>query len=78
MNSLKEGLLSTAEEVLGRQKKKILSGVKTEVLELCDRRRQLRQQKHTSTEAGLEYSKVNRKVRKKMSAAKEGWTGEQN
>ena len=30
-----------------------------QVLDLCDQRRQLRQQKHTNIEAGLEYRKVN-------------------
>ena len=70
-NSLKEGLLSTAEEVLGRQRKNIQPRVTNEVLDLCDPRRQLKQQKCTrSTEAGLEYRNVNRKVRK-MKAAKE-------
>ena len=34
MNSLKEGLLSTAEEVLGRQRKKIQPWVTHEVLDL--------------------------------------------
>ena len=31
----------------------------------------------TNTDAGLEYRKVNREVRKKMTAAKEEWTEEQ-
>ena len=31
---------------------------------------QLKQQKYTGTEAGLEYRKANREVRKKMKAAK--------
>ena len=35
-NSLKEGLLSTAEEVLGRQRKKIQLWIATNVLDLCD------------------------------------------
>ena len=35
------------------------------------------QQKYASTEAGLEYRKVNREVRRKMKAAKEEWIGEQ-
>ena len=51
--------------------------IHSEVLDLCDQRRQLKQQKYTSTEAGLEYRKVNRDVRKKMKAANEEWTGEQ-
>ena len=55
-NSLKEMPLSTAEEVLGRQRKKIQPWVTNEVLELCDQRRQLKQQKYTITDAGLEYS----------------------
>ena len=74
---VKEGLLSTAEQVLGRQRKKIQPWVTSEVLDLCDQRRRLKQQKYTSTEAGLEYGKVNREVRKKMKAAKEEWIEEQ-
>ena len=35
-----------------------------------------KQQKYTSTEAGLGYRKVNREVRKKMKAAKEEWIKE--
>ena len=55
VNSLKEGLLSTVEEVLGRQRKKIQPWVTNEVLDLCDQRRQLKQQRYTSIESGLEY-----------------------
>ena len=33
--------------------------------------------KYTSTEAGLEYRKVNREARRRMQAAKEEWTEEQ-
>ena len=40
-------------------------------------RRQLKQQKYTSTEAGLKNRKVNREVRKKMKVAKEEWIEEQ-
>ena len=69
-NSLKEGLFSTAEEVLGRQGKKIQPWVTNEVLDLCHQRQQPKQQKYTSTEAGLEYRKVNREVRKKGRGSK--------
>ena len=48
-----------------------------EVLDLRDERRQLKQQKYTSTEAGLEDVKMNREVRKKTVAAKEEWIEEQ-
>ena len=80
MNSLKpvkEVILSTVEEVLGKSGKKTLSWVRNKVLNQCDQRRQLRQQKYPSTKAGLEYRNVNREVRKKMKAAKEEWTEEQ-
>ena len=52
-NSLKEMLLSTAKEILRNQKKKIQPLVTNEVLDLCDQKWPLRQQKHTSTEAGV-------------------------
>ena len=44
-NSPKEMLLSTAEQVLGKQKKKNQFWVTNEVLDLCDQRR------HLSTQA---------------------------
>ena len=56
-SSLKEGQLSTAEEVLWRQRKKIEPWVTNELLDLCDQRRQLKQQKYTNTEAALESGK---------------------
>ena len=46
-------------------------------MDLCDQKRQLKQRKYTSTEAGLEYRKVNREVKRKTKAAKEEWTEEQ-
>ena len=51
--------------------------IHSEVLDLCDQRRQLKQQKYISSKAGLEYRKVNREVRKKIKAAKEEWIEEQ-
>ena len=74
-NSVKEGLLATTEGVLGRQRTKIQPWVTNEVLDRSDQREQLNQ-KYTSTEAGLEYGKVNRELRGKMKAAKEKWTDE--
>ena len=69
VNSLKEGLLATAEGVLWRQRTKIQLWVTNKVLDLSDQRQQLKQ-KYTSTEAVLECRKVNREVRRKMKAAK--------
>ena len=75
-NSVKEGLLATTEGVLGRQRTKIQPWVTNEVLDRSDQREQLKQ-KYTSTEAGLECRKVNRKVRREIKAAKEEWIEEQ-
>ena len=66
-------LVSTAEEVLGKQRKKIHPWVTNEVLDLCDQRLQLKLQKYANTETGLEHKQVNREVRKKMKAVKVGW-----
>ena len=75
-NSLKEGLLSTAKGVLRRQKKRIQPWVTNEVLDLYDQRRHLKEQKYTSTDAGHEYRKVKKEVRKKTKAAEEEWIEE--
>ena len=37
----------------------------------------MKQHTYTSTEAGLEYRKVNGEVKKKLKAAKKEWTEEQ-
>ena len=76
-NNLKEVLHATAEEDLGRQRKKIQPLITNEVLDSCDQKLQMKQQEYTSTEARLEYRKANRKARKKMKAAKEEWIEEQ-
>ena len=76
-NSLKEVLLSTAEKVRRKEKKKIQPWATNEVLNMCDQRRKLKQLRYTSTEVGQGYRKLNREIRKKMKAAKEQWTEEQ-
>ena len=60
-----------------RQRKKIQPWVTNEVLDLCEQKWQLKQQRHTRTEAGLRHRKVNKEVRNKMKTAKEEWTEEQ-
>ena len=47
-NSLKPVLLSTAGELFGKQRKKIQLLVANEVLDLCNQKLQLKQQKYTS------------------------------
>ena len=48
-----------------------------EVLDLCNKRRELRGKKHSSNKAQAQYQNVNRQVRKKIQIAKEEWIEEQ-
>ena len=48
-----------------------------EVLNLCDRRRELKQHKYKNEEGTIEYSKANKAVKKKIKEAKEKWISEQ-
>ncbi|GFR67355.1 post-GPI attachment to proteins factor 3-like [Elysia marginata] len=76
-NSLKEVLVSTAEEVLGRKCRTIQPWVTNEVLDLCDKRRELRKRKFGSNVAMENYQLANKAVRKKMKEAKEKWIDDQ-
>ena len=67
-NNLKEGLLSTADGLLGRQRKKIQAW-------LTNERRQLKQQKYTSRTRVYESEQRSQEEGKK--AAKEEWIEEQ-
>ncbi|GFR77600.1 RNA-directed DNA polymerase from mobile element jockey-like [Elysia marginata] len=70
-NSLKEVLVSTAEEVLGMKRRTIQPWVTNEVLDLCDKRREFRKRKFGSNVAMENYKLANKAVRKKMKEAKE-------
>ena len=76
-SEVKEVLLSSADEILGKRRRKIKPWVTDTVLDLCDKRRELRSQKHSSDEARAQYQQAHRAVRKKMAAAKEEWIEEQ-
>ncbi|GFR77564.1 endonuclease-reverse transcriptase [Elysia marginata] len=76
-NSLKEVLVSTAEEVLGRKRRTIQPWVTNEVMDLCDKRRELRKRKFGSNVAMENYQLANKAVRKKMKEAKEKWIDDQ-
>lgn len=76
-SDFRDVLMTAADEVLGKQRKKIKPWVTQEVLDLCDKRRQLRAQKHTNDEARVQYQQAHRDVRKKMKEVKEEWIEEQ-
>ena len=66
----------TASEILGkhRQKKKTL--ITAEILDLCDRRRELRK-KRLEPEGSEKYREVNNNMKRCMKKAKENQIGEQ-
>jgi exonuclease III len=76
-NTLKEVLISTAEEVIGRKRSKKQQWVTDEILDLCDKRRTLKKEKQSNKAAVDKYRMINRKIRKEMKQAKEEWIDNQ-
>ncbi|XP_076443957.1 uncharacterized protein LOC143282244 [Babylonia areolata] len=72
-NTFNEAVRETAEEVLGRQRKKHQPWISNDILDLCDKRRSLKKTKNTSPNEAAQYRETNKLVRKKMEEAKEQW-----
>ena len=70
-------MTETAEEVLGRQRRRHHPWVTNDILDLCDKRRDLKKNKHISPEGAAQYRIVNTNVRLKMKEAKETWLDQQ-
>ena len=66
----------TASEILGKHHQKKKPWVTAEILDLCDRRRELRN-KGFELEGSEKYREVNNNIKGCMKKAKENWTGEQ-
>ena len=68
----------TASEILGKhrqKKKKPTTWVTAEILDLCNKRRELKK-KRFEPEGSEKYKEVNNKVKRCMEKAKENWIGE--
>lgn len=76
-NNIKETLLTTAEEVLGKKRHKNKPWVTNEALDLCDKRREIKKLKHQSSGGKEKYRQANKEVRAKLSADKEKWIADQ-
>lgn len=76
-NSFNEAVRETAEEVLGRQRKKHQPWISNDILDLCDKRRSLKKTKNSSPQEAAQYHETNNLVRKKMKEAKEQWISDQ-
>ena len=66
----------TASEILGKQREEKKTWVTEEILNLCDRRRELRK-KRFAPEGYEKYREVNNNIKRCMIKAKENWIGEQ-
>ena len=66
----------TASEILGKRRQKKKPWITAEILDLCDKRRELRKKK-IEPEGSEKYNEVNNNIKRCMKKAKENWTGEQ-
>ena len=66
----------TASEILGKHRQKKKPWVTAEILDLCDRKRELRK-KRFEPEGYQKYREVNNSIKRCMKKAKESWIGEQ-
>ena len=69
-------MIESANETLGNVRRKTQRWVTDEIMDMCDKRRELKKNKTTPTGA-TEYREVNSKIRKSMNQAKEDWIGKQ-
>ena len=66
----------TASEILGKHRQKKKPWITAEILDLCDKRRELRK-KRFEAEGSEKYKEVNNNIKRCMKKAKENWIGEQ-
>ena len=66
----------TASEILGKHRQKKKTWITAEILDLCDKRRELRK-KGFEPEGSEKYNEVNNNIKRCMKKAKENWIGEQ-
>eukprot|EP00795_Rhopilema_esculentum_P013000 gene13000-3768_t len=71
------GITETAKSILGKRRKTRRPWITKEVLESCDRRRELRRKKNEGKEQLEEYREANKTVRRLLRKAKEEWAEEQ-
>ena len=66
----------TASEILGKHRQKKKPWITAEILDLCDKRRELRKRRF-EPEGSEKYREVNNNIKRCMKKAKENWIGEQ-
>ena len=72
ITTLNTAVTETAGEILGKHRQKKNPWVTADILDLCDKRRELRQKRFES-ERSEKYKEVNNNVKRCMIKAKENW-----
>ena len=68
----------TASEILGKHRQKKKTWITAEILDLCDKRRELRKKRYLKEPEGAEnYKEVNNNIKRCIKKAKENWIGDQ-
>ena len=76
ITTVNAAVTETASEILGKHRQKKKPWVTAEILDLCDRRRELRK-KRFEPEGSEKYKEVNNNIRRCMKKGKENWIEEQ-
>ena len=69
-------ITDTAMEILGKHRPKKKKWITDDILEMCDKRRELKNKKHDA-QGRSQYRDINNKIRKAIKQAKENWIEEQ-
>ena len=69
-------ITDTAMEILGKHRPKKKKWITDDILEMCDKRRELNNKKHDA-QGRSQYRDINNKIRKAIKQAKENWNEEQ-
>ena len=75
ITTLNTAVTETASEILGKHRHKKKPWITAEILDLCDKRRELRK-KRLEPEGSEKYKAVNNNIKRCMKKAKENWIGE--
>ena len=75
-NTFNKIVTDTASEILGKHRRTKKPWVTADILDLCDKRRELKRRK-CDPEGAAKYREVNKKIKKDMRRAKDNWIAEQ-
>ena len=76
INTFNTVVTETASEILGKHRQKKKPWITAEILDMCDKRREVRK-KRSEPEGSEKYKEVNNNIKRCMNKAKENWIAEQ-